>query len=131
MADAKKESEKQDWRVLAARLREVPASSRKLLVHIVELAYRGSREGRQQDTAYLPELHESCGLDVEAMYETLQPLQRAGLIELENQYPFEDIRLVAAGDSGEKLLPALSHFCERGKTSLHDVIVDLRFDRLQ
>ena len=117
--------------VLEDRLRSVPADSRKLLVHILELSYKSSREGRQQDTAYLPELHESCGLDVEGMYEALQPLQRAGLIELENQYPFEDIRLIATGDSGQKLLPGIFSVCEQKKVPLRDVLVDLRFDLVQ
>lgn len=131
MAGTPQESKRPDWRNLAGCLPRVPESSRKLLVHIIELAYGGSRKGRQPDTTYLPELHESCGLDVEAMYETLQPLQRAGLIELENHYPFEDIRLVASSDSGAKLLPAVYRVCDRDKVPLRDVIVDLRFDLLQ
>jgi hypothetical protein len=131
MVDTKTQSERQDLRGLAERLQGVPESSRKLLAHMVELAYDRNREGRQPDTAYLPELHESCGLDVEAMYETLLPLQRAELIELENEYPFEDIRLIAAGASGEKLLLAVLRFCKHEKVPLRDVIVDLRFDLLQ
>ena len=119
-----------DWSALSARLQSTPEASRKLLVHIVELAYGESRAGRQPDTAYLPELHESCGLDVEAMYETLRPLQRAGLIALENKYPFEDIRLTAAGAAQEKLWPVLFGCCESRKIPLRDVIVDLGFDRL-
>jgi hypothetical protein len=128
--NTKPQSEKQDWRALAGRLQAVPQSSRKLLAHIIELAYGKNREGRQQDTAYLPELHESCGLDVEAMYETLGPLQRAGLIELENQYPFEDVRIAVVGDSEGKLLPVVSHSCNGDKFLLREVIVDLRFDLL-
>ena len=129
--NAKPQIEKQDWLALAGRLQALPESSRKLLAHIIELAYGKNRDGRQQDTAYLPELYESCGLDVEAMYETLQPLQRAGLIELENQYPFEDIRIAAVGDSGGKLLPAVSRICNGDKFLLREVIVDLRFDLLK
>jgi hypothetical protein len=120
------ESEKQELQSLATRLESVPETSRKLLAHIVELASRGSGKERQEDTAYLPELHESCGLDVEAMYETLQPLQRAGLIEIENQYPFEDIRLDAA-----KSFSAVSHLCEQKKIPLQDVITGVRFDLLK
>ena len=120
------ESEKQELQSIAARLEVVPESSRKLLAHIIELASRGRGEERQRDTAYLPELHESCGLDVEAMYETLQPLQRAGLIEVENEYPFEDIRLDAA-----KSFSTMSRLCEQKKIPLQDVIAGLRFDVLE
>src|SRR5262249_11219791 len=117
------ENEKQELQSIAARLENVPESSRKLLAHIIELASRGRGAERQQDTAYLPELHESCGLDVEAMYEALQPLQRAGLIEVENQYPFEDIHLGAA-----KSFAAIANLSDQKKIPLQDVLAGIRFD---
>jgi hypothetical protein len=120
------ETEKQELQALAASLQGVPESSRKLLAHIVELAYRGRNDVRQQDTAYLPELHESCGLDVEAMYETLQPLQDAGLIEVENQYPFEDVKLGSPGG----IFRTLSRLCHEKKISLQEVMAQSRFDLL-
>jgi hypothetical protein len=128
MAKTQTEAGKRDWSALAGRLGGVPESSRKLLAHIIELAYAANRLSRQPDTAYLPELHESCGLDVEAMYETLQPLQGAGLIEMENQYPFEDVRL---SDPEENSWPEILRRCQSKNIPLRDVIVDLRFDRLQ
>jgi hypothetical protein len=131
MTETIAKNERQELQALADRLKTVPEGSRKLLVHIVELACGGSLEGRKQDTAYFPELYESCGLDVEAMYELLQPLQSAGLIELENQYPFEDVRLALPGNSGWKTLPVVFHLCDRRKIPLNDVIVDLRFDLLE
>jgi len=119
-----------DLRALAGKLRTVPGQPRKLLTHIAQLAYHGRGEGRQADTAYLPELHESCGLDVEAMYATLEILEQAGLIELEKEYPFEDVRILASNTAGWNALAAISRFCERENIPLRDVIVDLRFDLL-
>jgi hypothetical protein len=120
------ENEKKDLAFLASRLQGVPESSRKLLAHIVELASQGRGDERQQDTAYLPELHESCGLDVEGMYETLGPLQTAGLVEIENQYPFEDVKLTP----GSMPLLAISRVCQDKKITLQEVISQSRFDLL-
>jgi len=130
MTSPQAELEKPDFSTLAEKLRGVPADSRKLLVRILEMAYGQNREGRQPDTAYLPELHESCGLDVEGMYEALQPLQQAGLIEVENQYPFEDVHLMPGDESGRTLLRMVCSVCQRKKISLRDVLVELRFDLL-
>jgi hypothetical protein len=122
-------------RELADRLSTMPENSRKLLARIVELAYqRNSRDqekdkdrdrdnDRRPNTVYFPELHESCGLDVEAMYETLKPLQSAGLIEIDDQYPFEEIALVAQSPFGDNALAELSRRCELAKLSVWDVVV--------
>ncbi len=132
MRDARREIASTEIRELAGQLRTVPESSRKLLARIIELAYRGKGEDhdRQQNTVYLPELHESCGLDVEAMYDTLKPLQSAGLIEIEKEYPFEEIALVARGSSGGNALAELARWCERAKVSVWDLVVDLQLDVL-
>ena len=42
----------------------------------------------------MPELHEACGLDVDAMQSLLQSLKDANLITIEGDYPFEEIRLI-------------------------------------
>lgn len=42
----------------------------------------------------MPEVHEACGLDVDAMYALLQVLKDANLIMIEGDYPFEEIRLI-------------------------------------
>src|SRR3954465_1458671 len=76
-----------DVRAFAERLSKVAPQARKLLTHIAELAYHGRGKARQPDTAYLPELHESCGLDVESMYETLEVLKQARLVRIEKEYP--------------------------------------------
>jgi hypothetical protein len=128
-------------RELADRLMLVPENSRKLLARIVELAYQRESRDREQDhgqnkdrrpnTVYFPELHESCGLDVEAMYETLKPLQRAGLIEIGDQYPFEEIVLVAQSPSGENALAELVRKCERANVSVWDVIVRRKWNAIE
>lgn len=112
------------------RLTSLSLYARKLLVHIAELAYHGRGEQRKPDVAYLPELYECCGLGVEAMYPLLDELKRARFIEVEDQYPFEDVR-IAALSSGVNLLAAIARFCEREKIPLRDTLVDLRFDLLQ
>jgi hypothetical protein len=124
----------QDLRGLAARLGSVAEQPRKLLTHIVELAYetegRQHQQDRQPHTAYLPELHESCGLDVDAMYQLLAQLHAARLVVLEKQYPFEDVR-VAAEASGWNALEAIWHYSKRNRVPLRDLLVDLRFDRMR
>jgi len=116
-------------RELADRLSTMPENSRKLLARIIELAYQrksgdqDQNKDRRPNTVYFPELHESCGLDVEAMYETLKPLQRAGLVEIDDQYPFEEIALVVQPPSGENALAELSRRCELAKLSVWDVVV--------
>lgn len=112
------------------RLRSSSEPARKLLVQIVELAYHGRGQQRKPDVAYLPELYESCGLGVEAMYPLLDELQKAGLIELEDRYPFEDVKIPST-PSGVNVLADISHFCESEKITLRDIIVDLRFELLQ
>jgi hypothetical protein len=112
-------------REFAARLQSIPEFTRKLFAHIVELAYAQHHEERVPGVAYLPELHETSGLDVESMYDHLHRLQRAGLIELECQYPFEDVRVAGTG-------PAILHsrFEAQGK-SFRDAVVQVQWDGWQ
>ena len=110
--------------------RSISEQARKLLVQIVELAYHGRGQQRKPDVAYLPELYESCGLGVESMYPLLDELKKAGLIEVEDQYPFEDVRIPST-KSGVNVLAEISRFCESEKIPLRDVIVALRFDLVQ
>lgn len=70
--------------------------ARKLLAHIAELASRKHEDGRKVGVAYLPEVHESCGLDVDAMYGCLKELEQAGLVRVEGEYPFEEVRVLVA-----------------------------------
>jgi len=120
----------EDLRDLESRIGTISDHARKLLVQIVALAYHGRGQQRKPDVAYLPELYESCGLGVEAMYPLLAELQKAQLIEVEDRYPFEDVRIPSTA-SGVNVLAEISRFCESEKISLRDVLVDLRFDLLR
>ena len=114
---------------LANRLGSVSERARKLLLSIAEMAYHGRGQDRQNDVAYLPELYESTGLDVESMYALLQELQAVRLIAVEDPYPFEDIRIIPC-PSGWNALAAISRFAESEKVALRDIIVDGRFELL-
>lgn len=114
-----------DVREFSERLQSVSEQARKLLAHIAELAYHGRGQQRKPDVAYLPELHESCGLDVESMYSLLGELQGASLVRLEDPYPFEDVKILPSS-SGWKVLAALANFCETQKLVLREVLVDFR-----
>jgi hypothetical protein len=63
------------------------SDSSRLLDLIVE-------KSKDRGIATMPELHEACGLDVEAMYALLQELRDANRIAIEGVYPFEQIRLI-------------------------------------
>ena len=69
------------------------SDSTKLLEVIQRLAREGPLRSKPPGTATLPEVHEACGLDVDQMYSLLRSLKEAGLIEIEGEYPFEEIKL--------------------------------------
>ena len=119
----------EDLKAFSGRLRALSPYARKLLLHIGELAYHGRGEQRKPDVAYLPELYECTGLGVEAMYPLLEELKQGKFIEVEDQYPFEDVK-IASTSSGVNVLKAIARFCEQTKIPLHDVLVDLRFELL-
>jgi len=119
----------QDLGELATSLRSVSERARKLLASIAEMAYHGRGQQRQADVAYLPELYESTGLDVESMYALVEELERARLIAVEDPYPFEDIRVLPCA-SGWNALAAIARFAQAGKVPLREVIVDLHFELL-
>jgi hypothetical protein len=121
------EGHAEELRDFAPRLRSLSERARKLLVSIAEMAYHGRGQERRPDVAYLPELYESTGLDVESMYTLLQELQQARLVAVEDPYPFEDIKILAC-PSGWNALAALARFAEVEETPLRDILVDLRFE---
>jgi hypothetical protein len=112
-------------REFSDRLHSVSAQARKLLAHIAELAYHGRGQQRKPDVAYLPELHESCGLDVEGMYSLLHELQQAKLIQVEDRYPFEDVKILRAS-SGWNVLQAIAGFSQNRKIPLREILVGFR-----
>ena len=114
------------------RLRALPEGARKLLAHITELAYREHHDGRKPGAAYLPELHETCGIGVDEMYELLQQLERGGFAHVEGEYPFQDVVLKSVALPGTEwpLVQDLWRFCSAEQIPLRDVVVDLKFDSL-
>jgi hypothetical protein len=120
----------EELRDFSQRLLGVSEQARKLLVHIAQLAYHGRGQQRKADVAYLPELHESCGLDVDAMYSLLKELRAAKFIEVEDQYPFEDVKILPMR-SGWNALAAIARFSEDQKIALRDILVEGHFDLLQ
>ena len=120
----------QDLHDFAEHLGSVSERARKLLTSVAELAYHGRGQQRKPDVAYLPELYESCGLGVEEMYPLLNELRESRFIEVEDKYPFEDVRISPAA-SGWNVLGAIARFCDSESVPLRDVLVDLRFDLLQ
>jgi hypothetical protein len=66
----------------------------------------------------MPEVHEACGLDVDAMYSVIEVLREAGLIKLEGEYPYEEIRLTGAALVMESVLKQ----CEAGGIALEDLL---------
>ena len=119
-----------DLRDLTDRLRSVSERARKLLVSIAELAYHGRGQQRKEDVAYLPELYESCGLGVEEMYPLLEELKKGRFVDVEDQYPFEDVRILHTA-AGWNALREISQIAESGKTPLRNFLVDLHFELLQ
>ena len=116
--------------VFTERLRTVPEFARKLLAHVIAMAYREHRDVRKPGTTYLPELHETCGLGVDEMYSVLGQLEAAKLIVIEGEYPFQDVVLADSAEFQWALTRDLAQFCASERVALRDLIVDLRFDRL-
>lgn len=66
----------------------------------------------------MPEVHEACGLDVDAMYSVIELLREARLIKLEGEYPYEEISLTGEAVVMESLLKQ----CETGGIALEDLL---------
>ena len=113
----------EDLQDFAGRVRLLPVPARKLLCVIARQVHHGALRSKDPGIATMPEIHEACGLDVDEMYSVLQALRHGGFIELESRYPFEEIRLSGGAESILKR-------CDAAGTSLEDVLVELRFDRL-
>ena len=112
------------------RLQALPVADRKLLAHVAAFAYRDHPDQRKPGAAYLPELHETCGLGVDEMYSMLRHLETAGFVRVEGSYPFEDVFVCDEPQLQWPILGDLVRFCSGGEVSLNDLVVDLRFDLL-
>jgi hypothetical protein len=106
------------------RLRSLSLDARKLFAHIADLAMRSHAAARKPNSAYLPELHETCGLDVDTMYRFLSELSEAAFVHLEGEYPFQNVLLAPDVKTGWLVIADLHRFCALEKISLRDVIVD-------
>jgi hypothetical protein len=106
---------------LLDRLQAVSAPARKLFAVIVREAYHGPLHPKTPGIATPPEILEACGLDVGEFYSLLKVLREAGLIQVANAYPFEEIRLTPEANEAE----SLAERCERESTPLEDVFVNL------
>ncbi len=115
---------------LLPRLRGVSARARKLLAEIADHTYDGKLARRSPDTAYLPELYDSCGVGVEEMYPLLEELNAAKLIEFEGQYPFEDVKILP-GKNGNIPLADLAHYCQANQLSLRDAVVEMKAEIIE
>ena len=115
-----------------ARVRMLNESARKLLAHIAELAYREHHDGRKPGVAYLPELHETCGLGVDEMYDLLKELEQGDFIQVEGEYPFQDVALRKVPLEGAEwaLMLDLWKFSQSERISLRDLLVDVKFERV-
>ena len=116
--------EKHQLEAFRQRLQSLPEQPRKLLVRIGELVYMGRGGDRKPGVAYLPELYESCGVEVNEMYPMLRPLVDGKFVELEGDYPFEDLRVLGP-ELGE-----ITRQCHARKLQLSDVVVELDFGKL-
>ncbi len=108
---------------LPDRLQTVSVAARKLFAVIVREAYHGPLHPKSQGIATPPEILEACGLDVGEFYSLLTVLREAGLIQVANAYPFEEIQLSPEASAAE----SLAERCTRENTPLEDVFVNLRF----
>ena len=84
---------------------------------IARQVYHGTLRSKRPGIATMPEVHEACGLDVDAMYSVIEMLRDARLIKLEGEYPYEEIRL--AGDA--VVMESLLKQCEAGGIALEDL----------
>lgn len=108
---------------LLDRLRSASVPARKLFAVIVHEAYHGPIHPKVKGTATPPEILEACGLDVGDFYRLLEELKRAGLIQIANVYPFEEIALSADSIDAEML----AERCMNANIRLEEVFVDLVF----
>ena len=103
------------------RLHTVPVPARKLFAVVVQQAFHGPIRPKAKGVATPPEILEACGLDVAEFYTLLAALSGAGLIQISNVYPFEEIRLAPEATGAE----ALAERCAREKIPFENVFVDL------
>ncbi len=114
-------TQENEVRDLARRMALLPVSARKLLCLVALQAHSGPLRSKNPGTATMPEVHEACGLDVDALIALVEILREARFLEIEGEYPFETMRISRA-------LDFYIQKCLRANVPLEKVIVDLRFE---
>ena len=107
------------------RLQTLSIPARKLFAVIVREAYHGPIHPKVRGTATPPEILEACGLDVGEFYSLLNILEGAGLVQISNVYPFEEIRLSLEAADAEWV----AERCRSENIPLEDAFVNLLFLR--
>jgi hypothetical protein len=102
-------------------LRTVSVPARKLFAVIVRQAFHGPIHPKAKGIATPPEILEACGLDVAEFYALLKVLSGAGLIQVLDAYPFEEVQLSPAAAEAE----ALVERCKRENIPFEDMFVNL------
>lgn len=110
---------------LLDRLKAVSVPARKLFAVIVREASHGPIHPKPDGIATPPEILEACGLDVGEFYRLLDALKQAGLIQVSNAYPFEEIQLSLDATEAQ----SLAEECLRKHIPLEEVFVMLDFPR--
>ena len=85
------------------QLTKVSVQARKLFSMIVREAYHGPIHPKPRGIATPPEILEACGLDVGEFYALLEVLKEARLIQVGNEYPFEEIRISSQAAEAETI----------------------------
>jgi hypothetical protein len=111
---------------LVERLRRLPVEARRLLCVILRQAYHGTLRSKNPGVATMPEVLEACGVDMEQLYVLLDLLRNERLIEVEGEYPFEEMKLAA--DAG--IAKTIAEECESARIPMEQVFVDLRIEVL-
>jgi hypothetical protein len=108
------------------RLKPLPIAARRLLCVILKQAYHGTLRSKAPGVATMPEVLEACGVDVDQLYVLLDPLKQGGLIEVDGEYPFEEMRLTA--DS--QIAKTIADECESSKIPVEEVFVNVCIEAL-
>jgi hypothetical protein len=119
-----------DWQRLVQRLGQLPVQARRLLCVVVRQAYHGTLRSKAPGRVTMPEIHEACGLDVEALQDLLTCLKDAHFVSLEGVYPFEELQLEGEPDGSPGIWETVLQRCAATGTALETVVVDLQVERL-
>ena len=108
-------------------MRRLPVAARRLLCVILRQAYHGTLRSKNPGVATMPEVLEACGVDLDQLYVLLDLLKKERLIEIEGEYPFEEMKVTA-----DSLIAAtIADRCESANIPLEEVLVDLHIEALR